>query len=236
MSINLSKQYEIALQTRNFEIDLFWRRSNYFAAINTAVAAGFFPLKGTPYSLVLCFLGITVAICWFLVNLGSKYWQSRWERRLAILEQLDENAGLFNTTRQLTDEEVREMLDHSSAGTIRHGWNLLILKKPSVSLIATFVSLGFVFFWLLISITNGLELAAQSLQIAGNGVAASLTSAGLLLDIIGVVLVFLYGLNIKTEWSGLQAAVPYKGPHDKKAILGMALLVLGFVLQLVGAL
>lgn len=31
-----------ALDTRNFEISLYWQRSNYFLVLNTALAVGFF--------------------------------------------------------------------------------------------------------------------------------------------------------------------------------------------------
>ncbi|ENN6985946.1 hypothetical protein ACAB91_004506 [Vibrio parahaemolyticus] len=36
--------YKIALETRNMEIKLFWQRSNYFLALNAALALGFFRL------------------------------------------------------------------------------------------------------------------------------------------------------------------------------------------------
>jgi hypothetical protein len=34
--------YRVARDTRNFEIKLFWKRSNYFLVLSTATAAGFF--------------------------------------------------------------------------------------------------------------------------------------------------------------------------------------------------
>ena len=34
--------YRTALATRNFEISLFWQRSNYFLVLSTAIAVGFF--------------------------------------------------------------------------------------------------------------------------------------------------------------------------------------------------
>ena len=36
------KIYEIAVETRKLEIDLFWKRSNYFLVLSTATAVGFF--------------------------------------------------------------------------------------------------------------------------------------------------------------------------------------------------
>src|SRR3972149_10785499 len=34
--------YKFAYDTRNFEISLFWQRSNYFLVLNTAIALAFF--------------------------------------------------------------------------------------------------------------------------------------------------------------------------------------------------
>ncbi len=77
--------YKVALDTRNFEISLFWQRSNYFLALNSALALGFFNLKEQGlYGLVMAIFGIIVSYLWVRVNLGSKFWQSRWERRLSL--------------------------------------------------------------------------------------------------------------------------------------------------------
>ena len=37
--------YKVLLDTRNLEINLFWQRSNYFLALNTGIALGFFNLR-----------------------------------------------------------------------------------------------------------------------------------------------------------------------------------------------
>jgi hypothetical protein len=80
--------YRTAVQTRNMEIELFWKRSNYFLVLNTAIAVGFFAeLENGYYAAVLAFLCAIVSGLWFLVNLGSKYWQSRWEHRSAVTER-----------------------------------------------------------------------------------------------------------------------------------------------------
>jgi hypothetical protein len=81
-----SEIYRTALETRNLEINLFWQRSNYFLVLNTALAVGFLNVKDGEYSLVLAIFGAIVSGLWFQVNLGSKYWQSRWEHRLSVVE------------------------------------------------------------------------------------------------------------------------------------------------------
>src|SRR5688572_15226014 len=105
------KLFEVALETRNFEITLFWQRSNYFLVLNSALAVGFFSLKEQGYALILAGLGSMAALLWFFVNLGSKYWQSRWEHELHLREQrLYPNDPLFAADRKRTDEYVRESL------------------------------------------------------------------------------------------------------------------------------
>src|SRR4051812_19960176 len=77
--------FQTAYQTRNFEIGLFWQRSNYFLVLNTAIAAGFF-VADRSFRPLLCVLGGVVSALWLAVNLGSKFWQERWEHRLSIAE------------------------------------------------------------------------------------------------------------------------------------------------------
>src|SRR5258705_9819865 len=79
--------YRIAYDTRNFEISLFWQRSNYFLVLNTAIAVGFFSANRDAYRLGLSIVGLVVALLWVRINLGSKYWQVRWEHRLEIVEK-----------------------------------------------------------------------------------------------------------------------------------------------------
>ena len=86
------ERFKIALETRNFEIELFWKRCNYFLVLNTALAVGIFLLfrEGGEPPLLLLFLiflvGIFVCIAWIMVGYGSKYWQAHWEQ-VVIREQ-----------------------------------------------------------------------------------------------------------------------------------------------------
>src|ERR1017187_630870 len=87
--------YRVARETRNLEINLFWQRSNYFLVLSSAIALGFFS-KGPRHSTALAALGLVVGILWIAVNLGGKFWQSRWEYRLRLVEeQLRPNMNLF---------------------------------------------------------------------------------------------------------------------------------------------
>jgi len=88
--------YKHVLDTRNFEISLFWQRSNYFLILNSSLAVGFFNLKAKLYECCLAALGMLASILWFNVNLGSKFWQSRWEQSLHDIEsKMAPNLNLF---------------------------------------------------------------------------------------------------------------------------------------------
>ena len=94
------ERFKIVLATRNFEIELFWKRSSYFLALNTALAtalaAGLFALPdeserelfGFLLKLLggICFVGSFICFAWMRVTLGSKYWSSHWEQ-VIIKEQ-----------------------------------------------------------------------------------------------------------------------------------------------------
>lgn len=89
--------HRVAIDARNLEMNLFWQRSNYFLVLSRATAAGFFSLKNGKYAIPLAFFGAVASIPWIAVNLGSKFWQGRWERRLQITDdQLRSHINLFS--------------------------------------------------------------------------------------------------------------------------------------------
>ena len=91
------ERFKIVLETRNFEIELFWKRCNYFLVLNTALAVGVFAsFNGDGANKVLlpliCLVGVFVCFAWIKVGLGSKFWQSHWEH---VVEKTQEDIG-FN--------------------------------------------------------------------------------------------------------------------------------------------
>ena len=98
------RAYELALEIRQFEIELYWKRATYFWTLLAATFVGYFALASSDKSVVhpgLLFLvsciGLVLSTSWYLVNRGSKYWQENWERHVDSLE--DEFAGpLYKTT------------------------------------------------------------------------------------------------------------------------------------------
>jgi len=148
--------FKIVYDTRNFEVSLFWQRSNYFLALNTALAVGFFNLKEPAYALVFAILGVIAAVLWLAACLGSKYWQARWERRLELLEQryiqdgeLPQELRLFSADSATITADVKAGLNIAGRTGLQAFLYKLALKKPSVSYCMILLASSFVVAWLL---------------------------------------------------------------------------------------
>ncbi|MCA6362329.1 MAG: hypothetical protein IM638_04785 [Bacteroidetes bacterium] len=85
--------YRQAWQAKNFEIDNYWKRTNYFWAFQVASFAGYFSVLGSnayktnPQVLffVTC-IGFITSLAWTFINQGSKTWQRHWEIHVDMLE------------------------------------------------------------------------------------------------------------------------------------------------------
>lgn len=91
----LTKAYEVALDIRKFEIDLYWKRSNSFWLIVAALGAlliGTLSAKDLGPNLKslvvfsICVFAAVVAYAWSLVNKAGKFWQRNWEYQVDLLE------------------------------------------------------------------------------------------------------------------------------------------------------
>ncbi len=88
-----------ALETRKFEINLYWKRTGFFWAFITVIYTALFnvfckyleyPCKYSifvPAISVLAGLGFFFSLAWHMVNKGSKFWQENWENQVALLER-----------------------------------------------------------------------------------------------------------------------------------------------------
>ena len=142
--------YRAAFDARNLEITLFWQRCNYFLVLNSALALGFFSLEEFAYAVLLASIGLITSVLWFCVSLGSKFWQSRWEHRLAEIEKLvAPGANLFSADRATVQKDVEESLKFNTHGRFQRGLDCLVLKKPSVTLMMMILSLLFAVAWLI---------------------------------------------------------------------------------------
>lgn len=149
--LNSFEAFKIALATRNMEIELFWKRSNYFLVLNTAVAAGFFLDAAEEHRLALGIFGLVIAFLWLLVNAGSKFWQSRWEQRLHDLEsKLNPETKLFSSDWTEIHKDVTDSIEFSKHSWLRKSFDWLVLAKPSVSLMMELLSLAFIVLWIVL--------------------------------------------------------------------------------------
>ena len=90
----LEEAFQIALDTRKFEIELYWKRTGYFVLFIGAVFVGYYkalPISGPSDSekewllLLLSSLGFLLSLLWYMANRGSKFWQENWETHIEEL-------------------------------------------------------------------------------------------------------------------------------------------------------
>jgi hypothetical protein len=81
-STDLVKRFEVSLQTRNLEIDLFWKRSLFFWGFISAAFIAYAALRQSELRIVVACFGMVCSCAWTLVNRGSKYWQENWETKV----------------------------------------------------------------------------------------------------------------------------------------------------------
>lgn len=84
---------ERAHAIREFEIDLYWKRANYFWLLQAAVfaAVGLTWKNGGATSQILPIgltsLGVVTAWAGWLASQGAKFWQRNWEHHIDMLEE-----------------------------------------------------------------------------------------------------------------------------------------------------
>lgn len=84
--------YKMAIDTRKFEIELYWKRATYFWAFIAVTFAGYGLVYRLPTAdrgfldfFLACF-GFILSFSWFFANRGSKQWQENWEHHVDHLE------------------------------------------------------------------------------------------------------------------------------------------------------
>lgn len=86
----IEQAFKIALETRKFEIELYWKRTAYFVLFIGAVFVAYYSIlssKGIPnlFLLFLSFWGYLLSLLWYTADKGSKYWQENWEHHIEEL-------------------------------------------------------------------------------------------------------------------------------------------------------
>ena len=87
--------YNIAADTRKFEIELFWKRSTFFWAFITAIYTAYSYVLTNIYCkkhgafalVVLSALGLFFCVSWYFASKASKHWQLRFSEREIVLKE-----------------------------------------------------------------------------------------------------------------------------------------------------
>ncbi|QNL48134.1 hypothetical protein H8S90_15115 [Olivibacter sp. SDN3] len=127
---------EKAWKVRDFEIELYWKRTNYFWLFQVPAFAAYFLVWKNDVSndkpdelFVICCLGIVFSTGWLLINKGSKSWQRHWECYIDLLE--DRYYGpLYKTVGLKSSYSVSKINEIVSCAFI-FVWSLFAVKFMS---------------------------------------------------------------------------------------------------------
>ncbi len=126
-----AKALERAWKNRDFEIEMYWKRANYFWAFITTAFAGYFIIlsqlddKFAQAELLIACIGFIFSYGWFLVNMGSKKWQENWERHIDMLEE-DVTGHLYKSVLDKTSFSVSG-INQVISGFVTTIWFLLLI-------------------------------------------------------------------------------------------------------------
>lgn len=110
------KIFDLAWDSRKFEIELLWKRAGYFWAFQALALAGFVSIisidnQSLHYSEIefyITCIGFTTAFAWHLINKGSKSWQRHWEKIIDVIED-DIIGELYKTSTTLKTFSVSKI-------------------------------------------------------------------------------------------------------------------------------
>lgn len=140
---------EVALKNREFELSLFWQRSNYFLVLNTALGVAAFSARTALVGAMITAFGILVCWLWYRTNLGSRFWHVFWESEVERLAPKYELKSFEFSTAEIKAIVRRNVQPESSPWW--RGWiDKGVLEKPSVTIHMIYLSLAALLFWLLI--------------------------------------------------------------------------------------
>jgi hypothetical protein len=162
---------EVALKNREFELSLFWQRSNYFLVLNTALGVAAFSARTAAIGVLITLFGMLVCWLWYRTNLGSRFWHVFWESEV---ERLAPKYGLtaFELTMAQAKDRVRENIRPSESPWWRAFIDKGVLEKPSVTLHMIYLSLTALLFWFLILLFHVVTIVMSDLPEAPSPLSA----------------------------------------------------------------
>ncbi|MCW5693767.1 MAG: hypothetical protein KIT48_15515 [Pseudolabrys sp.] len=85
----LEKAFDVALQMRSLEYDLYWKRASFGWVIVGAAITAFGAVRGEADFAIeygMACLGLIVSFAWYLINRAGASWARNWEIHVEILE------------------------------------------------------------------------------------------------------------------------------------------------------
>lgn len=156
----LKRLFNIALETRNFEISQLVQRNNFFMIFQGVLLAGVVQSShGIPVvSFLVCLAGFAVSLYQVQMAAGAKFWQEYWEAALQkVEEQLISHLTsqydgrrkiiqLFHEDSHIYDQMVRDRLKSKKFGFTES----LVMRRFSVSRVPIGVSIALTVVWFLL--------------------------------------------------------------------------------------
>lgn len=137
----LYQQYKIAIDTRKLELELFWKRSLFFAGFISAAFAVY--SSANSVKLPMAALGLFLSVSWFLANKGSKYWYETWEIKVNALEEC-----LEREFSELNDGLIAHKLFQAWLDEKGYWWHLTRGSRWSVSRLTIMISIAIIPPWI----------------------------------------------------------------------------------------
>lgn len=138
--------FKLAIETRKFEIELYWKRATYFWAFIAVTFVGYGLTQRLPVSergflefFLSCF-GFILSLGWFFANRGSKQWQENWEHHVDHLEDKVTGPLYKLVLRRGPPQSILEWIEFIITGPSKH----------SVSKINQLISLYITLMWLVL--------------------------------------------------------------------------------------
>ena len=131
-----SKLLEIALDARQFELDLFWRRALFFWGFIASAFIGFastYPNQPIAALTISCF-GFICSLAWTLVNRGSKYWYENWEIKVKKVGG-NEIKKMFGEVNIIRIVSMGKPILHSETNRLRVPYEVEIEMEGKISLL-----------------------------------------------------------------------------------------------------
>ena len=152
------RAFQTALETRRFEIDLYWKRATYFWAFIAVSFAGYFGVMSAKdiehrhfFAFLIANFGGFLSFSFVCVNKGSKYWQENWENHVSLLGR-GIVGPLFNIILQRPKISVKKKTSLIQSLMDRGAGFVTIPGALSVSKINQWISAYLLFVWVILMI------------------------------------------------------------------------------------